>query len=481
MKQRLAIRLVLSHLLVILVVLGVAGAVLLSQSRRYFINADRRALLVQANVAAKNCDVVCVSTGFGNFDVSNAVLPPAAVISQNRGNDNSNLYVNDSQLTQNARIQASLTSDLRVVAPSEKLLSSVAAAALKGRASSALVKGQLLAAAPIVNNNKIVAAIEIRSDLRNVEGVIGDLRRRILGALALSALMATVIGWLRARAIARPVRELTLAAQNIAEGRFDQQLPKPHGHDELADLTVAFGEMRDRVQNELDVRNAFVADASHELRTPLTAIRGAVEILQDGGAERPEVRDRFLASLDIETNRLLGLVDSLLQLQTGEIVKGAETVDLCALSKKVSDSLRPLANAKNITIKVDECGTMPVSGNEAKLQQVFVNLIDNAITYSPPSTTVTVRVSKPDDRSVVEIEDQGPGIPEEDRERVFDRFVRLDHSRNRVAQNQLNVPKGGSGLGLAIARTIVVAHGGTLTLHTPQSGVGTLARVTFGS
>jgi signal transduction histidine kinase len=524
MKQRLAVRLVLSHLLVILVVSGIASVVLLTQSRQYFVNADRRALLVQAQVAAKNCDDVCLEAGVGTFNVSNAQLPAAAIISQNRSYQGSNLSVaqevpsgspsipgsipgepqpgeREPPVAGQSRIQASLANDVRILQPGDTGVDSVGLLALAGRSSSGTVGRNVVAGAPILRAGKVVGAVEVRSDLRNVEGVLGDLRRRILVAVAGSAILAMLIGFWRARSIAKPLRELTVAARAVADGNFAQPLPTPKGHDELAVLTATFTDMRDRVQHELAVRNAFVADASHELRTPLTAIRGAVEILQDGGAERPEVRDRFLQSLGNETDRLLGLVDGLLQLETnGQGFALDQNVELCALSYDVAQQMKPLAESKSISFLHEVTKERPyqwnisVRGNEAKLRQVLVNLIDNAITYSPPSTSISIELGVNEISALVtiDIHDQGPGIPDGDRERVFDRFVRLDHSRNRVEQNQMQqnqmqnqmvvnvgspIKPGGAGLGLAIARSIVVAHGGTLTFRTGPNRVGTTAHV----
>jgi signal transduction histidine kinase len=492
MKQRLALRLVLSHLLVILVVSGITSVVLLTQSRRYFVNADRRALLIQAKVAAKNCNETCLSGDTTTFDVSNSQIPPAAIVSQNRGNVEGNLSVSqdtNSQVAAQGRIQASLATDVRILRVGDQPFDAVSAAALEGRATSATIGRDVVAAAPVRLGGNVVGAIEVRSDLSNVEGVLGDLRRRILAAVAGGALLAALLGSLRARSIAKPLRELTVAARAVADGNFTGPLPVPKGHDEISVLTTTFGDMRDRVQHELEVRNAFVADASHELRTPLTAIRGAVEILQSGGAERPEVRDRFLLSLGNETNRLLGLVDGLLQLETnGQGFALNETIDVGVLINDVVEQMQPIADPKSVSFSVEVARSTDgsklevlVLGNAARLRQVFVNLIDNAINYSPMVSTVVVAITV-DDQSVrnsvvVRIADAGPGIPEKDRERVLERFVRLDESRNRAQQNQDSQRPTGAGLGLSIARSIVQTHGGTLAFLEGPNGVGTTARI----
>jgi signal transduction histidine kinase len=327
----------------------------------------------------------------------------------------------------------------------------------------------------------------VRGDLSHVEGVLGDLRRRILAAVAGGALLAALLGLWRARSIAKPLRELTVAARAVADGNFSGQLPTPKGSDEISVLTKTFGDMQHRVQHELEVRNAFVADASHELRTPLTAIRGAVEILQTGGAERPEVRERFLLSLGNETNRLLGLVDGLLDLETtGQGFAMDESVDICVLIKDVVDEMQPIAADKSISVAAEVPRTTEglrsnaiVRGNAAKLRQVFVNLIDNALTYAPSASTVAITVTEDSisKRIFIEVTDSGPGIPEQDRERVFERFVRLDESRNR---DQTSLDSGrpkGAGLGLAITRSIVLAHGGTIEFRSDPDSSGTTALV----
>ncbi len=469
-RSPLTVRLVLSHLLVIVVVLGIAGVALLAQSRRYFINADRRAQLIQARAAAASCDSVCVASGRAGVGMRNTSLPSGAVVSQNRNISEAATRVE--ALTQ--RIQTELTSTLTIVPQGSAAAEPWITAALRGTEATNVSGRSLVAAVPIRSGTTVIGAAVVRGDLGDVESVLGDLRRALFGVLAASAVVASIIGYLRARAIARPIRELTMSAQAISDGDFDRRIPTAKGADELAVLATTFASMRDRVRHELATRAAFVADASHELRTPLTAIRGSVEVLEDGGADDPVVRARFLSSLRQETDRLLGLVNGLLGLDAGDRAMRREPVHLGALAASVVEQLGP----ENLSLDV-EAGP-PVLGDVDQLRQVLVNLIDNARTHG--GDTVVIRIRTEDERSIVEVSDDGPGVAEVDRERVFERFVRLDRSRQRTATTGAPSPvtakrHGGAGLGLSIVRAIVTSHGGTVALHPGADGTGATARV----
>ena len=468
-RSGLTLRLVLSHLLVIVVVLGIAGAALLTQSRRYFINADRRAQLIQARAAAAACDTLCVVQGRAEVGMRNTALPSGAVVSQNRNVSEANTRVEG--LTQ--RIQTELTSTLAIVRQGSVNVEPSVATALRGTEASRVSGRSLVAAVPIRSGRSVIGAAVVRGDLGDVESVLGDLRRALFLVLAASAVVASIIGYLRARTLARPIRELTIAAQAISDGDFDRQMPIGKGMDELAVLTSTFTSMRDRVRYELATRAAFVADASHELRTPLTAIRGSVEVLEDGGAEDPVIRARFLASLRLETNRLLGLVNGLLDLDAGDHVRRHEPVDIGKLAASVVEQL----GSENVLLDVHS--DSPVIGDRDQLRQVLVNLIDNARTHG--GMNIVVRVHSDAEECVVEVTDDGPGIDPVDRERVFERFVRLDRSRQRVGAGSSGMADrlGGSGLGLAIVRAIVASHEGSVALCPGPDGTGTTARLTL--
>jgi signal transduction histidine kinase len=460
MQQRLATRLVLSHFLVVALGLGVAGAGLLSQSRRYFVDAERKSLLVQARVAASSCGEPCLTVRKAKSIVNNNQLPPAANVKQSQINAPGNLVI-DNDLTN--QISAALPNNVRVYRQSDALRSTIVAKAFNGLEITNQTNDVLTAAAPIRRDGTVVGAIEVTGSLADVNSVLNDLRHQVLVAIGVGSLAALLFGLWRARSISRPLRELTIASRAIADGDFTQPLPTAKGRDELAELTTTFGDMRDRVQSELAIRNAFVADASHELRSPLTAIRGAVEILQSGGSERPDVRERFLGSLGRETDRLLGLVNNLLELQTSEHA----SYDALRLDELASDVVKDYQDSDR-PVRLGEHEACVAHGDADRLRQILVNLIDNALTHSLADDPIIVCVHTVEDRCHVEVEDHGPGIPVADRERVFDRFVRLDQSRNRS--------RGGAGLGLSIARTIAIAHKGTLTLH-ERPGGGTIARL----
>ena len=461
-RSRLTARLVLSHLLVIVVVLGVAGAALLAQSRRYFVDADRRALLIQARAAAASCDATCVETGRAAPGLRNAALPSGAVISQNRNITEEATTVDPS--TQ--RIQTELTTTLTIVRTGAASGDSAVEAALRGSASSRSLGSSVVAAAPIRQGSAVIGAAVVRGDLADVEAVLSDLRRALLAVLALSAVLAAVVGFLRARSIAKPLRALTTSAQAIADGDFTTVMPPTRGNDELALLTNTFASMRDRVTGELATRAAFVADASHELRTPLTAIRGSVEILQDGGADDPKTRARFLTTLEQETNRLLALVDGLLVLDSTERSTIREAVDLVELAGSVIAQFGDHVPAR---IDLEATAAVVARGDPAQLRQVLVNLIDNACTHGGNRVIVRVHMNV---ACIIDVVDNGPGIPEEDRERVVERFVRLDASRRRE-RGSPEARDRGSGLGLAIVDAIVTAHGGTLKIGGRDGRPGT--------
>jgi signal transduction histidine kinase len=214
------------------------------------------------------------------------------------------------------------------------------------------------------------------------------------------------------------------------------------------------------------MRTDFVSNVSHELRTPLTAIKGLVETLRDGAVDDRKVRDRFLATMEDETDRLIRLVNDLLVLSKADsqaLKLKREPLDVRDLIERSVHKLAPQMEEKGILVEVSASdGPQLVLADADRIEQVLVNLMDNAIKYSPEGERITVAI---DEGSPTPL-----GIPAGDLPRVFERFYRVDQARSR--------DRGGSGLGLSIAKAIVEAHGGEITLRS-EEGQGTTVRFTL--
>jgi two-component system phosphate regulon sensor histidine kinase PhoR len=210
-------------------------------------------------------------------------------------------------------------------------------------------------------------------------------------------------------------------------------------------------------------REEFVANVSHELRTPLSLIKGYVETLLDGARNNPEVAERFLHIIERNANRLDLLIQDLLTisaLESGRMKLNLQAVDLHAIAEKVLGDLHARAESRKATL-VNELPPLPTQADANRLDQVFANLVDNAIKYGRTGGKVTVGGKKLDeDRLEIFVRDDGPGIPTESLDRVFERFYRVDKARSR--------DQGGTGLGLSIVKHIVQAHGGEVRVESEQ-------------
>jgi heavy metal sensor kinase len=261
-----------------------------------------------------------------------------------------------------------------------------------------------------------------------------------------------------ARRALRPVELMAEHARTITAERLQDRLPVQNPNDELGRLATIFNDTLARLDQSFDQLRRFTADASHELRTPLTALRSVGEVALAERHDASRYRD-IIGSMLEDAERLTRLVDSLLTLSradAGSAVLRPEPLDLAQVARDVVSDLCVLAEEKHQTVRIEAASTGCVVADRLTLTQALVNLLDNAIKYSPHEATIVVTVSSNGEAHVL-VTDQGPGIPPEHRHRIFDRFYRVDQSRARS--------DGGVGLGLSIARWAVEANGGRLTLH----------------
>ena len=287
----------------------------------------------------------------------------------------------------------------------------------------------------------------------------------------MALVLAGISGYAMASKALRPVDEMNRRTQAITADRLADRIPVENPGDELGTLSQTINGLLDRLQKAFEELRRFTSDASHELRTPLQALRSVGEV----ALQRPHDAGYYrtvISSMLEETDRMARLADNLLMLSRGDAGQlRLNRVPTCVrtLVEETAHLLEVLADEKGQKIVV-ESQTRPILPLDGVVfRQAVVNLVDNAIKYAPPRTQITARIRTGEASAViVEISDSGPGIKEEHRSLIFDRFYRVDQSRSR--------DRGGAGLGLAIARWAVQAHGGLLDLD-PSRGPGSTFRI----
>ena len=273
----------------------------------------------------------------------------------------------------------------------------------------------------------------------------------VLAAVIVAALASVALAIVLARMLARPLAEVGVAARRIAEGDYAARVPRP-APEELASLADSFNQMAASLERQEAMRRDFIANAAHELRTPLTNLQGYLEALRDGVI----VADRATyESLWDEAERLVRLSRSLDALAEGDAATAPpplEELDLATAIRSALDIAQPTLERADLQLVVDVPDRLPARANPDSLAQVLGNLISNAVRYTPAGGTVTVRAERRAADLLVSISNTGDGIPSDDLDRVFERFYRVEKSRDRAL--------GGAGIGLAIVKQLVEAGGG---------------------
>jgi len=318
----------------------------------------------------------------------------------------------------------------------------------------ALAGGSLLiATVPATAADGTRYRVEVGTSAAPLEGTL----RRLLGMLALGLPLTVAVavagGFVLVRRALDPVERIARKAQEITQHNLSERLPAVHSGDELERLSVSLNRMISRLQEAIDGSKQFVADASHELRTPLTVMRGELESLAQDPQLGRETRETLGSVLE-EVERLAEIVESLFalsRLDAGEASAQWRRFDLAELAATTAEQMGLLATDKNVSVACDSAPGVIVEGDPARLKQVIVNLLDNAIKYTAAGGRVRLTVRREQGFAILEVADDGIGIPAEALPHVFKRFFRVDTSRSRE--------QGGAGLGLAIVKSICSAHG----------------------
>lgn len=306
-------------------------------------------------------------------------------------------------------------------------------------------------------------------------GILAQYRAIGAGFGFLLLIVSALSIWITITSALRPLKEVERTAAAVAGGDISQRLPKRPGKTEVARINTALNSMLDNIEEAFGQRGRaleqlrrFVSDASHELRTPLASVRGYAELYRMGALTKKKDLADAMARIESEATRMTDLVENLLALaridEQSEISK--TEVDLVPLVKEAGKDIS--VNHAGVKVLAIDFGNQPIAAFPAKvdassMRQVIINLLANAARFTPKGKPITVAFAQQSDKSVIEVRDHGPGIPENLRDKVFERFYRADNSRNRET--------GGSGLGLAIVKAIIERHGGTIkVLETPGGG-----------
>jgi heavy metal sensor kinase len=295
----------------------------------------------------------------------------------------------------------------------------------------------------------------------------------LLLGFPIAVLVAGFGGYALAAKALAPIDSMATQAETISAEKLSDRLSIENPEDELGKLGTVFNAMLGRLQAAFDQLRRFTADASHELRTPLTAIRSVGEVALQDQRSPAEYRD-VIGSMLEEVDRLTRLSESLLALSradVGHIQLQREDISLVRLAKEASSVVDVLAEEKQQHIDIEGDANLVLSVDRLILRQAIVNLLDNAIKYSPPGSHILVQVQSGGEKQVfLDVIDHGPGIPREHQPHVFDRFFRVDKARTREW--------GGAGLGLSITRWAVEVHGGDITLES-EEGHGSMFRISL--
>jgi len=478
MRTPIRLRLSFSHLLVLLIGMVLAGILVWFAVEEIYLISQKENLLAQARLTAAALEgspatlfspdsysqTTNVSPGIHTrlLDEGGAVVigvpfpegedPVQVPPSEDPG------YVKAEELILRPEIQSALAGD------PETAIRDIEA--LDGRRV-------LYAAAPIFGEGgEVINLVYLATPLPD-RGLPGNLSLLLIGAVLLAGLFASIAGILLARGIARPLEELDQAAAAVSGGDLSQQVPADENIRELESLGQTFNEMTESLRESDQAKNAFIADVTHELRTPLTVIKGTVETLEDGAVDDLSGRGKLLHSMNLETNRLIKLVNDLLVLtrsDAGALSLDIQSFDLFELVQTRCNIMEPLAIQRGVQLKQEISTDLQalVMGDPNRTSQVLDNLLNNAICYAPQSTNIMIVLENQGSQIQCSVTDQGPGISREHLPLIFERFYRVEKSRDRES--------GGSGLGLAIARSLIEAQGGSIQA---QSIIGEGTTITF--
>jgi heavy metal sensor kinase len=312
---------------------------------------------------------------------------------------------------------------------------------------------------PHLHEGRLAQLVQVGIPLRRMDRTLAHYLQTLLVLVPLGLALAAAGGAMTARIALGPVDQMTRTARRITAEDLARRVPTRETGDELDRLAETLNAMLARLESTFGQMRRFAADAAHELRTPLTALRGGIEVALRANRSSAEYREVLGSSLE-EVERVIRLAEDLLLLSRNSagVEETHSHVELEPLALDVLDVGARLAHGTGVVVRLREATDATVLGNPHGLRRALLNLVENGVKYTPSGGRVELALSRAERHAELVVQDTGPGIEPDQAQRIFEPFVRLSAGRQGRA--------GGAGLGLAIARSIVIAHGGTLSLTT---------------
>ena len=348
------------------------------------------------------------------------------------------------------------------------------------RPSDTLGYNMKYVAVRVEDGGETLGVVRFSLPLSEVQLEIQVIYRAVLFGAIVAIVIALTIAYFVSRSITSPIRKMQETAQQIAKGDFSTKV-RIRGKDELSELAKSLNTMADELQQKMEnlkqmdkMKSDFVANVSHELKTPLTLIKGYIETLEDKAIDDKDKARRFISIIKEHAARLENIVDDLLSLSELELSRHSIQKTDCNLKSLIDEVVlgfgHALAEKRQVLNVNPQSSDLRIKADRDKIEQVFVNLIDNAIKYTQEAGTIEISIRDQQNTVTVTVHDNGIGIPKEHLDRVFERFYRVDKARSREL--------GGTGLGLGIAKHVVLAHNGQIRIES-QANKGTTLSVTL--
>jgi signal transduction histidine kinase len=467
--QTMRSRLSANYFSVLTIGMVLAGALVWLAVSRLYIDTQRENLLAQAELIAAGLQDTVLPTQSAEPYLQTSNIVPGI---HTRLIGESGAVIVGLPLSDEL-IQLPIAERAASIPPRELVQRPEIASALSGTPLTAIrsvvgTQRVLYAAAPVKNSDgQITGIVYIATPLPS-GGLPANMIWQLLGAVLIASLLAGIAGGALARKFAAPLENLASAATAVSKGDLTQAVSTDTDITELHSVSQTFNGMVESLRQSDETKKAFIADVTHELRTPLTVIKGTIETLEDGALDDLEGRSSLLSSMMRETDRLIRMVNDLLVLtraDAGSLPLNIQNLDLTELARMRCETMSLMASRQQVEMKVVGDAHL-VSADPDRISQVLNNLLDNAIRHSPVNSVVTITIRSMEDGVECSVSDSGTGILSRHMPFIFDRFYRVEASRDRLS--------GGTGLGLAIARALVSAHGGHISAQSIEGGGTTI-------